>query len=218
MNRTIRRLGILVTIPMIFHFVQVILKKLWKTEPQAPYEECFPHKAIHNQPCPWKGLSTSLIYFAWKRATTLQFVDLQVMSSTYETSHLLVHLDHWYKTIELYGDLEFLWLFQWSFTLSKSSWRSFEKQNHKHHMKSVSHTKQSIINHVLEKAYPPVWSISPEKGPPPFNSLICRWWAVPMRLHTYQFILIIGTKHALHRNGNTVFWATISHQEQRATT
>ena len=172
-----------------------------------------------------------------------------------------------------------LWLFQWSFTLSKSSWRSFEKQNHPSihwfagdeqclwdftpassswslvqnyrtirrigilvtipmifhfvqvilkklwktepqalHMNSVSHTKQSIINHVLEKAYPPVWSISPEKGPPSFNSLICRWWAVPMRLHTYQFILIIGTKHALHRNGNTIFWATISHQEQRATT
>ena len=47
---------------------------------------------------------------------------------------------------ELYGDLEILWLFQWSFTLSKSSWRSFEKQNHKYSIWRVFPTQKEIHN------------------------------------------------------------------------
>ena len=121
MNRTVWRLGNLVTIPVIFNFVQVFLKKFWRTEPQA------------------------------------------------------------------------------------------------FHMKYIPRTKQSIIDQVLEEVYPPIGSVSPEKWPPSFNSLIGRWGTVSMRLWTCLIILLIATKDALHGSGNAILWSTISYKEQRAT-
>ena len=75
-------------------------------------------------------------------------------------------------------------------------------------------TKQSIINHVLEKAYPPILIYFVWKRTTTLKFVDLQVMSSTYESSSIQFILIIGMKHALHRSDNTVFWVAISHQGQ----
>ena len=100
---------------------------------------------------------------------------------------------------ELYGDLEILWSF---LTNDLSLCPSHPEEALKNRTTSTPyeecfpHKKKSIINHVSEKVYLPVWFILPEKGPPPLNSLICRWFVYIFFCYTIIAATILSIPNA----------------------